>query len=361
MQDAYARAVADVLARTSYGVRYETALAPGWKVSWSNGNKSWFPYETVKKGQVVRLDANEIIVYAKGPYLKRIVASLPVLPLYKHSTEGKSDQSPDFLSNPRKPSPEEEWINQPERDDEQEYDYYDPTRSPHEGDIPPWAQSSYGGEFPMASRVYYVNGYVLEERKTGISYTANLGRRPSTLVGTFPPGLDMGSDAQYRPFAAIPVRREKEPDFAISYLNKLVQTLRFTFARIEIQASFPQEDQEGTNTGIVRLQDGRYFEYMIDPPFADPRLDFLNAYSTNRLYGGPEEGGWWYNAGLPIASVPILRNKSIALKNWSKYIQMDVGWHSKFDLGSVLGRDKFALHTEGTFASPYPRNTPHYE
>lgn len=34
-------------------------------------------------------------------------------------------------------------------------------------------------------------------------------------------------------------------------------------------------------------------------------LAYVNAYAVTRHYGGPEEGGWWYNAGRPLASVPI--------------------------------------------------------
>lgn len=38
---------------------------------------------------------------------------------------------------------------------------------------------------------------------------------------------------------------------------------------------------------------------------------YLNVYAVTRHYGGPEEGGWWYNAGQPLASVPI---KAVALR-----------------------------------------------
>ena len=33
---------------------------------------------------------------------------------------------------------------------------------------------------------------------------------------------------------------------------------------------------------------------------------YLNAYSVTRRYGGPEEGGWYYNHREPIASIPIV-------------------------------------------------------
>lgn len=32
---------------------------------------------------------------------------------------------------------------------------------------------------------------------------------------------------------------------------------------------------------------------------------FLNVYAVERAYGGPQEGGWWYNYGIPLASVPM--------------------------------------------------------
>jgi hypothetical protein len=32
---------------------------------------------------------------------------------------------------------------------------------------------------------------------------------------------------------------------------------------------------------------------------------YVNAYELTRHYGGPEEGGWWFNHQEPIASIPI--------------------------------------------------------
>lgn len=34
-------------------------------------------------------------------------------------------------------------------------------------------------------------------------------------------------------------------------------------------------------------------------------LVYLNVYAITRHYGGPEEGGWWYNSGVPVACVPM--------------------------------------------------------
>jgi hypothetical protein len=34
-------------------------------------------------------------------------------------------------------------------------------------------------------------------------------------------------------------------------------------------------------------------------------IAFVNAYAVTRHFGGREEGGWWFNAGSPLASVPV--------------------------------------------------------
>ena len=33
---------------------------------------------------------------------------------------------------------------------------------------------------------------------------------------------------------------------------------------------------------------------------------YVNAYEVMRHYGGPEEGGWWYDSFNPLASIPVL-------------------------------------------------------
>jgi hypothetical protein len=35
-------------------------------------------------------------------------------------------------------------------------------------------------------------------------------------------------------------------------------------------------------------------------------LKYANAYLTNRAYGGPEEGGWYYDVGEPVMSLPFV-------------------------------------------------------
>lgn len=40
-----------------------------------------------------------------------------------------------------------------------------------------------------------------------------------------------------------------------------------------------------------------------------PVVKYANAYVTDRLYGGPEEGGWYYDCGEPVMSLPFIVNE----------------------------------------------------
>lgn len=38
-------------------------------------------------------------------------------------------------------------------------------------------------------------------------------------------------------------------------------------------------------------------------------MKYVNVYSMSREYGGPEEGGWWFDTWEPVASVPCEEDK----------------------------------------------------
>jgi len=45
-------------------------------------------------------------------------------------------------------------------------------------------------------------------------------------------------------------------------------------------------------------------------------LLYVNAYSVTRHFGGREEGGWWFNAGEPLASIPIKAKRVKGHGSW---------------------------------------------
>lgn len=256
---------------------------------------------------------------------------------------------------PRKPSPEEEWLNEPESGD------HGPTG---EGDLAPWMQPG-SASFPMASRVIYINAYTLVE--SHLRFKDNLNRYGNShKVGVMSPGLEIGSDAFYMPFASIPVRHEdnKAKDSFFGYLVWLIKSVKLGFTRIETEEAFPSaEFNPYTNSreSSVRLADGRWFPFKMDEAFQHKKLDFVNSYTVNRYVGGEEEGGWWYNAGDPVASIPIKKGFEATERKFKDYLTTSIGWHSKYELSSVLGHDKFSVYTEDHFAERWPRETPRYE
>ena len=263
---------------------------------------------------------------------------------------------------PRK-TPEEDWINEPES--EGEHDFYSKKHSPYEGDIPPWGQTGYKGDVPTAGKIFYVNGYVLHlgdppQENFPQTYQENLRSGRSLTVGTYPPGLELGSDGMYYPFAAIPIRFEdrKRKEEMFYFLTNLAQKLEFPFVRIETEKDFPDK-------GECTLPNGRWFPYETKRPFAHPKLSYMNGYNANRAYGGPEEGGWWYDTGEAVASIPLYEPDDIIIgpdrEKWKDYLDHSVGWHSQYGLGSVLGRDVFDIRLQGHFAMDYPQQTPHFE
>lgn len=52
---------------------------------------------------------------------------------------------------------------------------------------------------------------------------------------------------------------------------------------------------------------------------------YLNAYRVSRVYGGPQEGGWYYDAGEPLASIPIPtrheKGQTYYMENYKPVIQ----------------------------------------
>jgi hypothetical protein len=92
-------------------------------------------------------------------------------------------------------------------------------------------------------------------------------------------------------------------------------------------------------------------------------MRYLNAYLVDRNYGGPEEGGWWYDSGEPVASVPLPQfatpNYIEFVKQWLRTI---LGYmEGKRPLSSVIGGPELRIREEDDIARAWPEHRPHYE
>lgn len=117
---------------------------------------------------------------------------------------------------------------------------------------------------------------------------------------------------------------------------------------------------------------------------------YVNIYAVSRCYGGPEEGGWWFEAGEPVGSVPIemteteqralhtlitqREGEDIDPELYAKHIDSYLtekarsvreAYQDRYPRQSsysVLGGDDdFRVCIEEHYAQPYPEVRPHYE
>lgn len=92
----------------------------------------------------------------------------------------------------------------------------------------------------------------------------------------------------------------------------------------------------------------------------DPRpFVYVCAGSVTRHYGGPEEGGWWYNTTDPVAAVPVrtLAEARAAYANLREvYAEEGYG-----DIFSVGGGEAFDIFTSRDYPKTDPETRPHYE
>lgn len=111
---------------------------------------------------------------------------------------------------------------------------------------------------------------------------------------------------------------------------------------------------------------------------------YVNVYKVNHAYGGPEEGGWWYEVGIPVHCEGPFDNHAVAVKWLEEQRKVDtkeefpdeyaMGAHSRDGLdpdgngddryltpGGVWGRPELITRIEKRPAEPFPRERPHYE
>lgn len=90
----------------------------------------------------------------------------------------------------------------------------------------------------------------------------------------------------------------------------------------------------------------------------EDKIFWVNAYSVTRHYGGPEEGGWWYNWYESLASVPV-QGETAAQTEKERLENLFGSGHG--DIYSVLGGEKIFVYIEDEACKSESKVTPHYE
>lgn len=122
----------------------------------------------------------------------------------------------------------------------------------------------------------------------------------------------------------------------------------------------PQVDPKSRDMWDLIVYDG-YHDQRLDINLCTSRKrgSFINVYGITRHYGGPEEGGWWYDWYHLVKSVPIRNGKALnmrLIKLMKRY-----RWNAQGDISSVLGGEQVYIRLEQFVGESQSTERPHYE
>lgn len=102
-----------------------------------------------------------------------------------------------------------------------------------------------------------------------------------------------------------------------------------------------------------------------------PTFGCVSVYLCDLAYGGPEEGGWWFDYGVPCTDEPELAAKLMVFTSkrdayeYREQLQKYLDEHfnaGRRPVSSVLSEGEYrAIVDVGHYPQPYPAQPPHYE
>lgn len=87
-------------------------------------------------------------------------------------------------------------------------------------------------------------------------------------------------------------------------------------------------------------------------------IKFVNVYKVTRHYGGPEEGGWWYNWYECVESCPVDVVHSETMKAYYEKFYSNI---KHGDIYSVLGGADVEVYIEDKPKQSETKERPYYE
>lgn len=136
-----------------------------------------------------------------------------------------------------------------------------------------------------------------------------------------------------------------------------------TWAEIAQAIRTGEEDVKITPTGVEIWVDGRWES--VEVTETEGVIIYLNIYMVDRAYGGPEEGGWYFDYGLVEESIPLLPTEGQDLFDHVK--TEHAKWAEVFTnegrrpIYSVLSEGEYQLKLEIDKGQNWPAERPHYE
>lgn len=113
----------------------------------------------------------------------------------------------------------------------------------------------------------------------------------------------------------------------------------------------------------VRWDDGKISEHDWDDiTDVTPRL-FVNVYLHDRAYGGPEEGGWWYDTYDPWEEECKVFDTEEEARHYHAVLHgkiEDENGNRRSDINSVLSEGRYVAFVEAFPPRPLPTRRPYY-
>ena len=114
---------------------------------------------------------------------------------------------------------------------------------------------------------------------------------------------------------------------------------------------------------MTAFQEGRR-DIGAEYDYDEPEPWYVNEYEASRAYGGPEEGGWWYDTGRFIACHGITPSREEADRILHRDVFADYVRRqneSQYATSSVLCDGWTIIRLEHAPGANYPGEQPHYE
>jgi hypothetical protein len=96
----------------------------------------------------------------------------------------------------------------------------------------------------------------------------------------------------------------------------------------------------------------------------EDRMTFLVAvYLQYRAYGGPEEGGWWFDCGEHVRTMRVFGSEQSAISYCCRLNEKLHGTlnRGRREVGSVLSDGRYGAEVHDGHAPPvYPSKRPYY-
>lgn len=130
-----------------------------------------------------------------------------------------------------------------------------------------------------------------------------------------------------------------------------------------IEEKFPLETYKKNNEGYSEGEDppekwwGDYLEVVT------PKR-YVNVYLIDRAFGGPEEGGWWYNTRTPVEEECVYcQSDAVAESTFERLSAWCDEQNSKrnSNISSVLSEGQYVVAREAWPAEYSPASRPRYE